>query len=290
MIKIKGLTKKYDKTLAINNVSFEIKNGEAVALLGPNGAGKSTLVKCLLGLLDYNGEIFVKNLEIRANSKKVKSLISYVPQEPALYDMKTVEIMRFYSSLRKKDPEDTDRILEIVGLSEHKNKFTSELSGGMKQRLSFALALITNSPVLILDEPTSNLDSVSREDLLELTKKLKNEGKTIIFSSHRLDEVHYISDRIVYLESGKLIKDCRLEEFREELGYRIRLNLYLKSEQVDKTRNLLQEKRYVVSTSGENILNVEIQVREKVDVIKYLLQNGIDPVDFVVDETSLDIH
>ena len=138
MINVIGVTKRFKNVLAVDDVSLSIKSGESVALLGANGAGKSTLIKCILGLLDYEGSIMIQNRDIEENLKYSKSLIGYVPQEPLFYDMKTVDILRFFGSIRKAGNNRINYLLDMVGLKDHKNKLSSELSGGMRQRLSFA--------------------------------------------------------------------------------------------------------------------------------------------------------
>lgn len=290
MIRLENLTKNYGKTEALKNVCLEIGEGEAVALLGPNGAGKSTLIKCLLGLLEFSGNISVNNVDVRADSKSAKSFMAYVPQEASFYDMRTIDVLDFYQSVRKTGKERIEQVLEIVGLKQHRFKSTTELSGGMKQRLSFAVALISDCPVLVLDEPTSNLDKESRADLLELTKSLKDSGKTIVFSSHRLDEVYYISDRVIFLDSGKLVKDCHMEDLAAELDYKVRLNIYLKDGQFEKARGLLSQNGYVIEDSGQNFISLRINSNMKIEPIRELIDNHILITDFIVEGQNLEVH
>lgn len=290
MIDFQAVTKYYGDNKALSDISLSIEDGEAVALLGPNGAGKSTLIKCLLGLLDYTGEISVNGVDVRNKSKLAKSFMAYVPQESAFYDMKTTDVLGFYQSLRKADKKRIDEILETVGLTEHRHKSTSELSGGMKQRLAFAVALIADCPVLVLDEPTSNLDKDSRAELLELTRTLKKSGKTVVFSSHRLDEVYYISDRVVFLDSGKLVKDFMMDELSQELDYTVKLNLYIDDNHIQKALTLLRNSGYQIEYSQGNTISLKISSNKKVKPISELIDNGLRIVDFTVEGQNLDVY
>lgn len=290
MITLQNVTKIYGTTKALSKISLEIKKGEAVALLGPNGAGKSTMIKCILGLLDFSGSIKIGNADIKTSSKLAKSYMTYVPQEATFYDMRTTDILKFYQSIRRAGEERIDEVLEMVGLTEHKNKSTSELSGGMKQRLSFAVALIVDCPVLVLDEPTSNLDKDSRIELLELTKKLKDKGKTIIFSSHRLDEVYYISDRVIFLQSGELVKDCPMENLSSALNHKVRLNIYIQNGQVEKACDLITGKGYILEDKGDSFISLIIESNQKIEPIKELIFNDIRINDFIVEGQNMEIH
>lgn len=290
MISIENLTKNYNKTRALENVSLEIKKGESVALLGPNGAGKSTLIKCLLSVLDYKGKITINSADVRTESKLAKSYLAYVPQEPSFYDIRTIDILNFYKSIRKNGTKSIDEVLETVRLSDHRNKYTSELSGGMKQRLSFAIALLSDCPVLVLDEPTSNLDKESRGELLELTKKLKESGKTIVFSSHRLDEVYYLSDRVIFLQAGIIVKDCPMEKFATELDHKVKMYIFFQNTETYYVSEFLEQRGYVVDNSGTDFISLHIKSNLKLEPVKELLDKRFEVVDFIVEGHNLDIN
>lgn len=291
MIKLENVTKYYGKTGALIDVSLDIKKGEAIALIGPNGSGKSTLIKCLLGLLDYTGQILVNDVNLNSDNKLIRSMIAYVPQEACFYDMKTLDIVGFYRSLRNASTEIVPMVLKTVGLEQHSFKYTSELSGGMKQRLSFAVALISDCPVLVLDEPTSNLDKDSRDEMLELIRALKEQGKTILFSSHRLDEVYYISDRVILLKEGKLITDCPVAEFPREIVHRARLNIYVHANDKDKAKSILLQEGYSLENSAGNLLSLKIgPENSKVAAVRKLIDNNINITDFSTEEQHLEIH
>lgn len=209
MIQIDRLTKAYTRRARVlDQLSCAIPRGQAVAIWGSNGAGKTTLIRCLLGLIDYTGTIEVEGLDVRRHGKAVRRRIGYVPQEMAFYDeFRLSEAMRFVARLRGANRASCDAHLEDVGLSAHARKRVRELSGGMKQRLALALAMLNDPPVLVLDEPTSNLDTAGRRDLFELLIGLKQGGKTIVFISHRNEEVAGLADRVLTLEHGTILRD-----------------------------------------------------------------------------------
>ncbi|MCA9289562.1 MAG: ABC transporter ATP-binding protein [Phycisphaerales bacterium] len=206
MIRLAHITKTFGRFVALDDVSLDVRTGEAVALWGPNGAGKSTLVRCLLGLLPFRGTATVDGLDVRRRGKAVRRLIGYIPQEPALFDdLRVAEVAVLFARLKRAGSGDARRMIEEIGLGPHARKRIRQLSGGMKQRLSLGLALMTDPPVLLLDEPTSNLDAAGRQELLADVDRLRRGGKTVMLISHRPDEVRQIADRVVTLESGRIV-------------------------------------------------------------------------------------
>jgi nitrous oxidase accessory protein len=216
MLAIAGLTKRFGRFTAVDGVSFELAPGEAVALWGDNGAGKSTLLKCLLGLTRFKGAVSVDGHDTVAEAKLTRSRIGYVPQELALYPEWTGrEFLAFLAKLKRVAPERVDVALAEVGLTAHGAKAVGSLSGGMKQRLALAAALLSDPPLLVLDEITSNLDANGREGLLRVLTRLRAAGKTILFTSHRRDDVVRLADRVVVLERGKAARLADPEEIEE---------------------------------------------------------------------------
>ncbi len=288
MIKVADVTKKFGNVLAVDSVTQNIKEGEAVALIGANGAGKSTLIKCILGLLDYKGTIEIQNHDIKENPKLSKSLIGYVPQDPLFYDMKTVNILDFFGSIRGVDKKRINDLLNVVGLEDHKNKLSSELSGGMRQRLSFAIGLLSDPPVLILDEPTSNLDANARGDFLNLVKEHKDQGKTVLFSSHRLDEVYWLADRVLFMKSGRVILDEKPENLATSLGMKVKINLRIPEGRIGDAISILNKEGFgSVSRNGSGVY-VEVAEGKKLAPLKKLIQGHIPITDFTVQESSME--
>jgi ABC-type multidrug transport system ATPase subunit len=213
ILTISSLTKKFGKFVAVQDLSWKMERGEAVALWGRNGAGKTTAIKCILGLLQSEGRIVVAGYDAVREGKRVRAAIGYVPQELALpADMGTLEALAFYSRLKKVPRSRAQEALAEVEMLEHAGKRIGQLSGGMKQRVALAVALLSDPPLLVLDEMTSNLDSRARNELLLLLVRQKKLGKTILFTSHRPSEVKALADRVLILEQGRLVADCGAEE------------------------------------------------------------------------------
>jgi len=288
LIRVKDVTKKFKNVVAVDSVNLNIQKGESVALLGANGAGKSTLIKCVLGLLEYEGLIEVQSRDIKENLKVSNSLIGYVPQEPLFYDMKTIEILRFFGAIRRVDKSRIDYLLELVGLKDHQNKLSSELSGGMRQRLSFAIGLLSDPLILILDEPTSNLDASGREDFLNLVKQSRENGKTVLFSSHRLDEVYYLSDRVLFMKSGRVVLDVKPENLMSALGIKVKISLKLPDSFIGEAMSILIKEGFTnVSRNGSG-LYLEVDESKRVLPLEKLMQNKIPIDDFSIQESSME--
>ena len=208
MIQIADVRKRFGRARVLDGVSFDVLAGQSVALWGSNGAGKTTLIRCLLGLIDFEGDIRVAGLDVRCDGKRVRRLLGYVPQELAFYDdFRVIEAARYLARLRGADVSECEAGLADVGLLAHARKRVRELSGGMKQRLALSIALLNDPPLLVLDEPTSNLDSAGRQSLMKLLLQLKAAGKTILFISHRPEEVRGLADRVLTLEAGRVLTD-----------------------------------------------------------------------------------
>ncbi len=206
MIRIEGVRKRFGRFHALGGVDLGIEPGEAVALWGPNGAGKTTLLRCVLGLHSFTGRITIDSLDVRRRGKAARRRLGYIPQESILPpDLRVVEAMALFAGLRRARREQIDRLLGLVELQGARSRRVCDLSGGMRQRLSLALALLGDPPLLVLDEPTSNLDAAGRRAFLDLLLNLKKGGKTILFTSHRPDEVRYVADRVVTLENGLIV-------------------------------------------------------------------------------------
>jgi len=210
MIRVDSLTLSFGRTRVLGGVSFEVARGEAVALWGPNGAGKTTVIRAALGLLPFRGTITIDGVDVRRRGKTARSLVGYVPQELSFYDdLRAGEAVRLFGRLRRTPKARGIEALERVGLSDQRRKRIGALSGGMKQRLALALALLADPPALILDEPTSNLDAQGRADMLDALVALRQSGKTILFTSHRSEEMDQLAHRVLTIEQGRIVGERR---------------------------------------------------------------------------------
>jgi nitrous oxidase accessory protein len=218
-IAVSGLTKRFGHALALDDVSFTLERGRALAVWGVNGAGKSTLIKAMLGLLHCEGHIVVADCDVRRHSKQARRAIGYVPQELAFYDWSVRQSLLFYARLKRADVARIETLLDQLGLREHAHKLVSALSGGLKQRLALTIALLADPPVLLLDEPTASLDSTARLTYLAQLRVLRESGKTILFSSHHLDEVDALADEVLVMEAGRIIARLSPAELRERMRH-----------------------------------------------------------------------
>ncbi|MFZ4642044.1 MAG: ABC transporter ATP-binding protein [Phycisphaerales bacterium] len=208
MISIQGVSMAFGRFQAVDDVSLSVAAGQSLALWGPNGAGKSTIIRCVLGLYRYSGSIRIGGLDVQRHGKEARRLIGYVPQEIGFYDdLRVHEAVRFFGGLKCVAVRDPDSVLDGVGLCGHAGKRIRELSGGMKQRLALAVALLGDPPVLVLDEVTASLDAMGRDELVGLLAQLSQDGRAMLFASHRQDEVHTLADRVAILERGRLQRE-----------------------------------------------------------------------------------
>lgn len=216
MLEVKGLVKKYGKQNAVNNISFHLDGGEVVGLLGPNGAGKSTTMKCIVGLLRKTfGEISIgghDHLTVAA-----KRLFSYIPETPHVYDLLTIkEHLQFIAQAYSvKDWQTKAREwMELYDLSDKQEKLGRDLSKGMRQKVSICCALLPDPQVLFFDEPMIGLDPKAIKNTKKIFKELKEKGKTILVSTHLIDGVENIADRIMIMKDGNIIGNDTLANLK----------------------------------------------------------------------------
>ena len=221
MIEVKKVTKKYGNFTAVDNITFNVKDGEVVGLLGQNGAGKSTTMNMITGFIEpTEGTIIINGYDIMKKSLKAKKQIGYMPENVPLYPELTVkEFVSYMAELklvgRKERKQEVENAIKETGLEEVKNKLIRNLSRGYKQRVSMAGALVGNPEVLILDEPTVGLDP---KQIIEIRNLIKNLGKkhTVILSSHILSEISQICERVVILNKGKIVAIDTPENLEEK--------------------------------------------------------------------------
>ena len=244
MLSITGLSKRYNGgQVALENVSFDVKEGEILALLGPNGAGKTTLISAVCGLVvPTAGQVTVGGFDTRSNYRLARSLIGLVPQEIALEPFeKVINTVRFSRGLFGKSPNDDqiEIVLRQLSLWDKKDSKILQLSGGMKRRVLIAKALAHEPRVLFLDEPSAGVDVELRRDMWKLVSDLKSQGVTIILTTHYIEEAEAIADRVGVISKGKLI--------------------------------LLEEKKALMKRMGRK--KVEISLQSPIAVIPAKLQN-----------------
>jgi ABC-type multidrug transport system ATPase subunit len=286
MIKVTNLTKKFGTFTAVDALSFEVAGGEAIALWGPNGAGKTTIIRSLLGLLSADGELRVNGFEVQKQGKKARAAIGYVPQELAFYDdLSARNTLLFYAALKHVPAVRVDQVLAEVGLAVHGAKVVAALSGGMKQRLALASALLADPPILVLDEPTSNLDTAARDEFVKLLLRQKAQGKTLLFTSHRLEEVEMLADRVLVLEGGKLSLTCHPAELASRLGMALTLKIIMPEPIRDNAFSLLQARGFTVSRNGIG-LRVAVSPKAKMAPLHTLWAENIEVNNFELENSQ----
>lgn len=223
-LSVKGLRKKYDELLAVDEVSFSVHKKEVFGLLGPNGAGKTTIIKMLCGLLKADaGKMTFNGISMSAgNYNQIKSMIGFCPQEIVIWELLTCfEQLKFvgmsYGLSSKEAGKKAESLLETLGLAAKKNKYAKTLSGGMQRRLNIALALIHDPELIILDEPQAGLDPQSRILVRDFIRQLAKE-KTVILTTHDMDEADRLSDRVAIIDHGKILLIDTPEKLKEKSG------------------------------------------------------------------------
>lgn len=280
MITITRLTKRYGRTPAVEDVSLTLAPGDAIALWGSNGAGKTTLIRCVIGLLRFQGAISVGGLDVRREGKAARMLIGYVPQELGFHDELGVDsAIRFFARLKGVPDASPEAALEGVGLSGQGGKRIRELSGGMKQRLALAIALLGDPPVLVLDEVTASLDALGRREFVGLLRQLTGSGRTMLFASHRLDEIRSLAQRVAVLDRGRLsrIDDC--PRFAPDTGHAAVLHLQLHADARAGAIRALAAGGFAPTLNGTGVL-VPVATEHKAVPFRILADARIPVEDF----------
>lgn len=263
---IADVTKSYGNVQALRGVSMELKKGEVVGLLGPNGAGKSTLMKILTGYYNnWEGQIHFFNQDLRIQLRDIQKKTGYLPENNPLYpEMFVAEYLQYSADLYRISNPPLIDIISKTGLENHSQKKINTLSKGFKQRVGLAAALIHNPEVIILDEPTTGLDP---NQLIEIRKLIRDLGKdkTVILSTHILQEVNAICDRVIIINQGKIVLDKSLESLRENqqqiievsFDYRLEIEALARLPKVQKVINT-HDFVYEIYVSGRKDQRTEI--------------------------------
>ena len=223
VVRISNLVKRYKELIALDNFSLEIKKGEVFGLLGPNGSGKTTTINCLLSLLTYDkGEIEIFGQKMNPNKRDIKKRIGVVCQNVAVFDELTVyENIEYFCGLYIKDKKTRQQYIEdaieFVDLNDFRKFYPKKLSGGLLRRLNIACGITHKPDLIILDEPTVEVDPQSRNKILEGVVELNKKGATIIYTSHYMEEVEQICSKILIMDKGKEIASGTSEELKSRI-------------------------------------------------------------------------
>jgi len=212
-IQVQGVTKKFRSLVAVDHLNLTVKKGESLAILGPNGAGKTTLVEMIEGIQKPDsGSIQLLGLNWKNNEKELRKLLDLSLQETQFIDrMKVYEIILLFASFYNVSKERCNTVLMKIDLVSKKFDYVGNLSGGQKQRLALGLAILNDPAILLLDEPTTGLDPAARKEIWDILKELKNQGSTLVLTTHYMEEAETLCERIVIMHQGKIIADGNLE-------------------------------------------------------------------------------
>ena len=277
MIVVENLTKEFNGFTALEDVSFRVEEGETLLVLGPNGSGKTTLFRCIIGLLNFYGTVEIDGVDVKSNSRYVKSLIGYVPQAMGFpRGMTARQILRFHLDMHGVDV-DEEELLEKFGLGDVVDVEVGEFSGGMKQRLALALAISHDPQILIFDEPMANLDYEGRRVFVKLLRECRARNKTILVSSHKFSDIAIYMDKALVLNEGKCVYSGSLEELVKKVKA---TKLYIK---IGKEAEL--EIDGVLERSKDWII---VETEDFLGVLRNLIYKNVNLKALYVEEPSLD--
>ncbi|RLF43459.1 MAG: ABC transporter ATP-binding protein [Thermoplasmata archaeon] len=273
-IEVEGLTKLYGDLKAVNNISFKVREGEVFAFLGPNGAGKTTTVEIIETIRNpTKGKVKVLGYDISKSTREIKERIGVLPQEFISFERLTVkETLTYFSNLYKKHA-DIDEIIDTIDLRDKENELYMNLSGGLKQRVGVAIALVNDPDVIFLDEPTTGLDPRARRDVWDAVAGLKKQGKTVFLTTHYMEEAEYLADSIAIIHKGRIVAEGTLDELLRQYGHQS--TLLIKGGKAGEIAGVLKKDGYGAEETNGNV-EVKISKRDAViDILFHLKEEGI---------------
>ena len=293
---IKNITKSYGEITALSNFSLSLKKGEVLGLLGPNGAGKTTLISILSGTVkDFSGTVTFKEKNLFLD-RTLKNHLGIVPQDMAFYeDLNALDNLMFWGGLydisRSVLKQRTREMLELVGLGSRAKDPVKKYSGGMKRRLNVAIGMIHNPELLLLDEPTVGIDVQAKVNILEIIKKVGEQGTSVIFTTHQLAEVEEICSRIAVMDKGTVLAQGTLEELIQIVGEKEMVDVQgeFSANQVSK---ILKEADFTgveVLSVKDNLANLAFDTTDKIPgMMEFLFKNNIKVSDLKIKSPNLE--
>lgn len=266
LVRFSNVSKSYRSFKALKDVSFQLNKGEVFGYIGPNGAGKTTTLKLLVGLLpQFEGEVSVGDLVLPRDHMKIHQLVGYLPQYPEFQAWRTVDHALMTLGRLSEVPDDVLQkripvLLDRFNLGDVRHKKIKKLSGGMKQKVGFVQALLHDPKLLVLDEPLSGLDPESRIALKEQILLLKNEGTTVIFSSHILGDVQDVADRMGIIQKGVILKAGTLQELKDHFG--VKREVHIQYSQKPENYAFLENDKLISSIAHTENGTVVLQIEQ----------------------------
>jgi ABC-2 type transport system ATP-binding protein len=275
LITIENVSKSFGTKKVFENISLSIAQNQIYGVIGLTGAGKTTLFHLLLGQEDPNtGNIKINGKAV--NSSEVKRIAGYSTQEPSFYPQLTVlENLEFFAALydltKKKTKERLDEVLLLTGLKKEKHTLAKNLSGGMRKCLDIACALIHDPQIIVLDEPTADLDPLMRKHIWAMLKEIKSQGKTIVLSSHYLDEIEHLCDEIAIIHNKKVLREGTLDEMKHIFSGERQIVLRTKTQDYQKIRDAFKKERLAITTIREEQGDLIITTKKTQHLIRKAL-------------------
>ena len=289
MLQVENLVKHYGDVQAVRGVSFSVEEGEVFGLLGPNGAGKTTTVEILEGLRTLDsGRVSVCGLDPQEKPQELKQEIGAALQSTSLPDkLRVMEALRLFASFykRRRRPED---LLKRFGLEEKRNTFYNQLSGGQKQRLALAMALVNDPKVLFFDEPTAGLDPQVRREIYDIIEELRREKKTIVLTTHYIEEAERLCDRVAIIDHGKVIALGTPRELKSRAGATTRVEVRLSKPESNGIMKNLEGVVDVREEDGAYVLHSQRPPQTIVSLVKHLEAQGNELVSLEIATPSLE--
>lgn len=276
VIEVSKLLKKYKETIAVNEVDLNIREGEIFGLLGPNGAGKSTMMNALLGLVKINrGTVKMFGKDFSKHGREIKRHVGYVPQDFAFFEtLSAIDNVTYWGKIYGLRGDELDKsvkeALEINGLWDRRKGKPSTFSGGMKRRLNIACAIVHKPRILFMDEPTVGVDPQSRNNILESIKDMNQNGVTVIYTTHYMEEIEAICERVAIMDFGKIIALGTIEELIESISKENRLSMELDAD-TDAAVSVVENTNGVVSCNNDNG-TLQIQLKKDGMILTSLLE------------------
>lgn len=283
VIEVKGLTKKYKELTAVDHLSFNVKKGEILGLLGPNGSGKSTTINCILSLLKFNeGEIRIFDQEMKPDALDIKREIGVIFQDVAVFEELTVEEnINYFCGLYVKDKKEcqecVDDAIELVGLSDFRTFLPKKLSGGLLRRLNIACGIAHKPKLIFLDEPTVAVDPQSRNNILDGIKKLRDNGATIVYTTHYMEEVEILCDRVIILDHGKIIAEGTTDKLKDLAKIKEKITVETRNLTPETEKKIESLKDVVSEKYNDEVLIINFNDTKKnlAEIVNLLEKDGI---------------
>ena len=289
VLHVENLTKRYGNVEAVRGISFEVAEGEVFGLLGPNGAGKTSTIEVLEGLRNADGgSVSVCGYDPQRNPEELKREIGATLQSTALPEkLRVMEALRLFAGFykRRRNPED---LLKRFGLEEKRNAYYGQLSGGQKQRLALAIALVNDPKVIFLDEPTAGLDPQVRREIYAIIEELRRDKKTIVLTTHYIEEAERLCDRVAIVDHGKVIAQGTPRELKQSSVDKTRIEVRLAREESEETLKLLEGVSECRSLNGVYVLHCQRPPQAIVSLVKHLEMRSNELISLEIATPSLE--